>query len=137
MHTPVLAHIRTCKEDVEVRKVKQSSLSPKVFAPSVRLLNSNFAQIAPGMLIKKGFGIELPIRASHYHPEFFPNPTKFEPERFLKENADKIIPYTYRPFGGNQIQDGRATECNTIELLHFQVDHECALDSALPSSRSR
>jgi len=73
MHTPVLAHIRTCKEDVE---------------------------IAPGMLIKKGFGIELPIRASHYHPEFFPNPTKFEPERFLKENADKIIPYTYRPFGG-------------------------------------
>merc|ERR1719188_2876088 len=105
MHTPVLAHVRTCKEDVE---------------------------IAPGMLIKKGFGIELPIRASHYHPEFFPNPTKFEPERFLKENADKIIPYTYRPFGGNQTQDGTAAGCNTIELLHFQVDHECALDSALP-----
>merc|ERR1712110_362577 len=62
MHTPVLAHIRTCKEDCE---------------------------IAPGMLIKKGTSIELPIRASHY-----------QPERFLKENADQIIPYTYRPFGG-------------------------------------
>ena len=59
-------------------------------------------QIAPGMLIKKGTVIELPITASHYQPEFFPNPTKFEPERFLKENADQIIPYTYRPFGGNQ-----------------------------------
>ena len=53
------------------------------------------------MLIKKGTIIELPIRASHYQPEFFPNPTKFEPERFLKENADQIIPYTFRAFGGN------------------------------------
>ena len=59
-----------------------------------------YAQIAPGMLIKSGTSIELPIKASHFQPEFFPNPTKFEPERFLKENADKIIPYTYRPFGG-------------------------------------
>ena len=54
------------------------------------------------MLIKKGTSIELPIKASHYQPDFFPNPTKFEPERFLKENADQIIPYTYRPFGGNR-----------------------------------
>lgn len=65
-------------------------------------LTSALMQIAPGMLIKKGTVIELPITASHYQPEFFPNPTKFEPERFLKENADQIIPYTYRPFGGNQ-----------------------------------
>ena len=57
------------------------------------------------MLIKKGTSIELPIKASHYQPDFFPNPTKFEPERFLKENADQIIPYTYRPFGGRELTD--------------------------------
>ena len=58
------------------------------------------------MLIKSGTSIELPIKASHFQPEFFPNPTKFEPERFLKENADKIIPYTYRPFGGKAEEMG-------------------------------
>ena len=42
----------------------------------------------------------MPSYAAHYTEEFFPNPTEFQPERFLKENSANIIPYTYRPFGG-------------------------------------
>ena len=45
--------------------------------------------------------VDMPIYASHHEPEFFPEPAKFHPERFLKENATDIIPHTYRPFGGN------------------------------------
>jgi cytochrome P450 len=59
-----------------------------------------FSKIAPGLVVKKGMWIELPITASHYDEDFFPNPTSFEPERFLKENANNIVPFTFRPFGG-------------------------------------
>ncbi len=52
------------------------------------------------MLIRKGMQIETPIYAAHHDPEFFPDPEEFRPERFLKENASNIIPFTYRPFGG-------------------------------------
>ena len=44
--------------------------------------------------------VECPIYASHHNPDFFPEPEKFLPERFLKENSDSIIPYTFRAFGG-------------------------------------
>jgi cytochrome P450 len=50
--------------------------------------------------VKKGMKVEMPMNASQVDEEFFPNPTSFEPERFLKENAKNIVPYTYRPFGG-------------------------------------
>ena len=41
----------------------------------------------------------MPTWASHHNPDFFPEPEVFRPERFLKENSDQIIPYTFRPFG--------------------------------------
>ncbi len=57
-------------------------------------------EVAPGLHVKAGMLIEVNVLASHLNPEFFPDPEKFMPERFLKENAKNIIPYTYRPFGG-------------------------------------
>lgn len=44
--------------------------------------------------------VKMPIYASHYHPEYFPDPHQFQPERFLKANQDQLKPYTFRPFGG-------------------------------------
>ena len=55
--------------------------------------------VVNGIKIKKGVRFQFPIQASHFDPEFFPEPEKFKPERFLKENSEKIIPYTWRPFG--------------------------------------
>ena len=34
--------------------------------------------------------------------EFFPEPNSFRPERFLKENADNLVEFTWRPFGSGQ-----------------------------------
>ena len=60
--------------------------------------------IVQGLRIKKGFKIQMPIYAAHHSEEFFSEPEKYRPERFLKENADKLIPYTWRPFGsGNRV----------------------------------
>ncbi|XP_028160700.1 cytochrome P450 9e2-like [Ostrinia furnacalis] len=49
--------------------------------------------------IRKGEAFAIPIWAFHRDPEFFPNPNKFDPERFSEENKHKIQPFTYMPFG--------------------------------------
>ncbi|XP_033218977.1 cytochrome P450 9e2-like [Belonocnema kinseyi] len=43
--------------------------------------------------------IWIPIYALHHDPKYFPDPEKFDPERFSDENKSKINPYTYVPFG--------------------------------------
>ena len=58
------------------------------------------AQIAPGLLVKRGTVIEMPLVPCHLNPEYFSEPEKFDPDRFLKENVNNIIPISYRPFGG-------------------------------------
>ncbi|XP_034937249.1 cytochrome P450 9e2-like [Chelonus insularis] len=41
----------------------------------------------------------VPTFAMHRDPKYFPEPDKFDPERFSPENKEKINPYTYTPFG--------------------------------------
>lgn len=48
--------------------------------------------------IPKGMNIFINTFGSHYNPKYFPNPDKFNPERFLGENKRNIKPYTYMPF---------------------------------------
>lgn len=35
----------------------------------------------------------------HYDPEYYPEPERYNPERFMPENKDQLVPYTYLPFG--------------------------------------
>ncbi|XP_074596372.1 lithocholate 6-beta-hydroxylase-like [Brevipalpus obovatus] len=44
-------------------------------------------------------GIVVPIYAIHHDPKFYPDPDKFSPDRFLPENAEHLIPFTFLPFG--------------------------------------
>lgn len=41
----------------------------------------------------------IPIRAIHNDPKYYPNPDKFDPDRFSEENKHSIIPGSYMPFG--------------------------------------
>lgn len=50
-------------------------------------------------VLPKGTRIFFPIYSLHYDPEYFPDPDKFEPERFSPENRGKIKPCSYLPFG--------------------------------------
>lgn len=43
--------------------------------------------------------MNIPVWPIHQNPEYYPNPEKFDPERFSKENRHKINPFTYMPFG--------------------------------------
>ena len=49
--------------------------------------------------IEKDKNIMIPIFAFHRDPKYFPDPMKFDPERFSEENRKQIDPDTYMPFG--------------------------------------
>jgi len=87
---PISEHDRTCTNDSEVKGIK----------------------------IKKGTRIQLSIYASHYDPEFFPNPEEYKPDRFLKENSDQLIPFTWRPFGsGNRVCIGQRLAMTEMKIF--------------------
>ncbi len=52
-----------------------------------------------GITLFKGQIVEIPTYAVHHSEEYYPNPEKFIPERFMPENRHQIIPYTFIPFG--------------------------------------
>lgn len=57
---------------------------------------------APGydsITIKPGDVLSFPVYGLHHDPAYFPEPDKFDPERFSEQNKDKITPYTFLPFG--------------------------------------
>uniref|UniRef100_A0A182QHC0 Cytochrome P450 n=1 Tax=Anopheles farauti TaxID=69004 RepID=A0A182QHC0_9DIPT len=49
--------------------------------------------------IDKGTVVFIPVAGIHHDPQYYPNPSKFDPERFNEENREKIVPNTYLPFG--------------------------------------
>ncbi|RZC39558.1 p450 domain containing protein, partial [Asbolus verrucosus] len=51
------------------------------------------------LYLKKGTTVWLPIYAIQRDPQYFPDPERFDPERFSEENKGNIRPYTYLPFG--------------------------------------
>uniref|UniRef100_A0A1B0CWX6 Cytochrome n=1 Tax=Lutzomyia longipalpis TaxID=7200 RepID=A0A1B0CWX6_LUTLO len=48
---------------------------------------------------KKKYVVWIPVYSFHWDPKYFPNPEKFDPERFNDENKHLINPYSYIPFG--------------------------------------
>ncbi|XP_037910857.1 probable cytochrome P450 9f2 isoform X5 [Hermetia illucens] len=52
-----------------------------------------------GVKLYPGDIVSIPIVGLHHDPEYFPNPDKFDPERFSPENKNQIQPFTYLPFG--------------------------------------
>lgn len=48
--------------------------------------------------LPKGTGILIPIYAIHHMEEYYPNPRKFTPERFLPENKDSLVQCTFLSF---------------------------------------
>ncbi|XP_075167815.1 uncharacterized protein LOC142239972 [Haematobia irritans] len=49
--------------------------------------------------IPKGMPVYISVYGLHYDPQYWPNPTKYDPERFSAENKISINPMTYLPFG--------------------------------------
>jgi cytochrome P450 family 9 len=53
----------------------------------------------PDILLKEGQFCWIPIYSIHHDPKYYPNPEKFDPERFNDENKKTIVSGAYLPFG--------------------------------------
>ena len=65
----------------------------------VRVANEDYKLGNTGLTILKDQSIEIPVYALHHSEEFYEQPFRFIPDRFLPENRDNIVPYSYIPFG--------------------------------------
>ncbi|XP_044729876.1 probable cytochrome P450 4aa1 [Chrysoperla carnea] len=54
--------------------------------------------------IPKGANVAIPIYCLHRNEKYWKNPLKFDPERFLSENAEKQHPYAFIPFSAGSRQ---------------------------------
>lgn len=70
--------------------------------------------------VNPGTNIWFPVYSLLHDPKYFPDPEKFDPERFSEENKDKLVPYTYIPFGiGPRQCIGNRFALMEIKILMF------------------
>lgn len=73
-----------------------------------------------GLMLEKGIRVHIPVYHLHHNPEYFPDPNKYRPERFLSEEKRKVKPYTYMPFGeGPRICIGKCKTYSINSLKEF------------------
>nr|CAD7440016.1 unnamed protein product [Timema bartmani] len=71
--------------------------------PPIPLLNRECSKDykIPGtdVVLQKGIPIVVPILGLHHDPEYYPDPEKYDPERFTKEAVKGRPRHAYLPFG--------------------------------------
>ncbi|KAI7815424.1 cytochrome p450, partial [Rhyzopertha dominica] len=78
--------------DETLRKYPPVSVMFRICTKDYQIPDSN-------VVINKGERVAISSLGLHRDPEYFPEPEKFDPERFIPENKSKIHPFSYIPFG--------------------------------------
>ncbi|CAH2105992.1 unnamed protein product [Euphydryas editha] len=99
---PVVALDRVCVKDYNIGKANPEA--PKDY------------------IVKKGDLLSIPVWCFHRDPKIFPNPEKFDPERFSEENKQNINTIAYMPFGvGPRNCIGSRFALCEIKMLLYQI----------------
>ncbi|XP_075237076.1 cytochrome P450 9e2-like [Lycorma delicatula] len=64
-----------------------------------RVCTKEYTIPGTNVTINPGESVCIPIMGFHYDPEYYPDPEKFDPERFSNESKSKRSPYVFLPFG--------------------------------------
>ena len=67
-----------------------------------RLCNKDYTIPETNLVVEKGIQVVIPVLGLHRDPKYFPDPEKFEPERFSDEAKRHRPNYVYLPFGEGQ-----------------------------------
>lgn len=76
--------------------------SLRKYPPAANLLRSvtkDYQVRNSSVIFKKGMGVMVPVYSIHHDAEFYPDPERYDPDRFAPEEAAKRIPFTFMPFG--------------------------------------
>ncbi|ODM98334.1 Cytochrome P450 4C1 [Orchesella cincta] len=87
------------KELKQVERCIQESLRINPIVTIMRRLESPL-KINEELVIPKDVSVVLSAYVLHHLPQYFPNPEKFDPDRFLPERVRERHPYSYIPFSG-------------------------------------
>lgn len=72
--------------------------------------------------IPKNAEVWFPVYPFHRDPNYFPEPEKFDPERFSAKNKSKMADYVYHPFGfGPRLCIGNRFALIQIKALLFNL----------------
>ncbi|KAJ8967929.1 hypothetical protein NQ314_002570 [Rhamnusium bicolor] len=78
--------------------------------------------------IEKGTVVMIPIFGLHRDAQYYPDPERFDPERFSEQNKDNLNTNSYLPFGagprgciGNKISLLQVKTIFYHVLTHFEV----------------
>lgn len=96
-HTPTLADLPNLPYTLMVIK-EAMRLYPPAWILSGRQVREEVEM--SGYTLKKGSLVFISPYVMHHLPQYFPNPDKFEPERFLPEREKALPKFAYMPFGG-------------------------------------
>lgn len=65
----------------------------------VRACTNDYKDPDSFLTIEKGTYIVIPTIGLHWDEKYFPNPEKFDPERFSQEKKNSIPSCAYLPYG--------------------------------------
>ncbi|XP_037872543.1 cytochrome P450 CYP9A22 isoform X1 [Bombyx mori] len=86
-------------------------------------------------ILRKGEGLSIPTWSIHHNPEYYPEPYKFDPERFSEENKRNIKPFTYLPFGtGPRNCIGSRFALCEVKVMLYQLLQQIEV---LPSDKTK
>ncbi|KAF7271594.1 hypothetical protein GWI33_015546 [Rhynchophorus ferrugineus] len=126
------------KDLVYTEKVICETLRKYPVVPTItRRCNQAYKVPGTDLTIEKGTGVKISVFAVQRDPEYFPDPNKFDPERFNEEEKAKRPEYTYFPFGdGPRVCIGKRfammqTKAGLVGLLK---NHKYSFSTTTPTN---
>ncbi|XP_055684924.1 probable cytochrome P450 6a13 [Lutzomyia longipalpis] len=68
-------------------------------AQIIRSITKNYNVPSMNLVLEKGTRLFIPVLGIHHDPEIYPDPQKFDPERFSPEAVKSRHPYAFLAFG--------------------------------------
>ncbi|ODM98397.1 Cytochrome P450 3A40 [Orchesella cincta] len=79
--------------------INESTRLYSFFHRMERICTKDWTNEKYGLHLKKGMVVIMPIWAANRNPEYNENPEKYDPERWMPENKDKLNVYSTTSFG--------------------------------------